>query len=60
MEHRSARISGAGSSRLLLNGVALLSRHFKNSESLRYKSTLYKNACIQVQAFRIANKTHVL
>lgn len=41
IEQSSARISGDDSLRFLLNRVAVFSRHFKNSESVRYKFSSY-------------------
>lgn len=60
MEQRSARISGDDSLRFLLNRVAVLSWHFKNSESVRYKFSLYQNACIKLRTLCVSNKTHML
>lgn len=41
IEQSSTRISGDDSLRFLLNRVAVFSRHFKNSESVRYKFSSY-------------------
>lgn len=60
IEQRSARISGDDSLRFLLNRVAVLSRHFTNSESVRYKFSLYQNACIKLGTWCISNKTRAV
>lgn len=60
IEQSSARISGDDSLRVLLNRVAVLSRHFKNSESVRYKFSSYQNACIKLRTLCISNQTHML
>lgn len=59
-EQTSARVSGDDFLRFLLNRVAVLSRHFKNSESVRYKFSLYQNACIKLRILCISKKTHML